>query len=407
MLNARTVPEPPFDYLLVGGGLQSGLMAMAINHYQPRARVAIVERDAQLAGNHTWSFHRSDIPSECEAWATPCIESQWPQYEILVGGRRRLVHIPYATCSSTHFATTVTAQLRGEGCKILTNTNVSEVLRNCVRLSDGTELRGTVVLDNRGPLAKAQEFSGGGFQKFWGFEVQLSADWPTPHPIVMDDRIDQTDGFRFVYSLPFEPRRVLVEDTRFSNSSSIQRSECLQHVTSYLAARRCTDWTIVREEHGVLPMPTGGILPGSSLPELAGGYRGGWFHAATGYSFPLAIQVAQAVATTPPEQLLAALQGLSRQQAGRARFARFLNRLLFDLVSPQSRYQIFRRFYRVLDEPAIARFYGHRFTRTDAFRIVVGWPPGGLRPLNFARSLLTRRSTLSSHLHTHDKRVPA
>jgi len=60
--------------------------------------------------------------------------------------------------------------------------------------------------------------------------------------------------------------------------------------------------------------------------------------------------------------------------------------LLFELVKPQTRYQIFRRFYRVLDEPAIARFYGHRFTPLDAFRIVVGIPPMGLRPFQFLRS---------------------
>lgn len=405
--DAKPASAFQYDYLLVGGGLQSGLMALAIHHYKPQSRLAIIERDSQLAGNHTWSFHRSDVPSECEAWAIPLIESQWPHYEIFVGGSRRVVQIPYATCSSKHFAATVSTRLRDGACETLTDTNVIEVSRNCVRLSDGTEFRGAVVFDNRGPVANTQEFSGGGFQKFWGFEVELSADWPCPHPIVMDDRIDQSDGFRFVYSLPMTPRRVLVEDTRFSNSPSIQRGECLQQVSSYLAARNCSDWKIVREEHGVLPMPTGGLLPGSSLPELAGGYRGGWFHAATGYSFPLAIQVAQAVATTPPSQLKATLERLSQQHAGRARFARFLNRLLFDLVSPRTRYQIFRRFYRVLDEPAIARFYGHRFTQSDAFRIVFGVPPGGLRPLNFARALLTNRSTLSSYPHTTDKRVPA
>ncbi len=273
-----------------------------------------------------------------------------------------------------------------------------------MRLSDGAEISGTLVLDNRGPAVSAHASFGGGYQKFWGFEVQLSTDWPYDHPIVMDDRIDQSDGFRFVYSLPLEPRRVLVEDTRFSNSPSIQRGECLQQVTSYLAARDCRDWKIVREEHGVLPMPTGGILPGHALPELtAGGYRGGWFHAATGYSFPLAVQVAQAVATTPPHRLTDTLQQLRQQHAGRARFARFLNRLLFDLVLPRTRYQIFRRFYRVLDESAIARFYGHRFTRFDAFRIVVGLPPGGLRPLNFIRSLLINKPIPSSHSATSER----
>ncbi|MFO0013166.1 MAG: lycopene cyclase family protein, partial [Planctomycetota bacterium] len=228
-------------------------------------------------------------------------------------------------------------------------------------------------------------------------ELELNTDWPHANPIIMDDQIDQQDGFRFIYSLPMARRRVLVEDTRFSNTPTIDREECWEKVRAYVVSRGCHDWRIVREEQGVLPMPTRGALPGSGLPMLAGGYRGGWFHAATGYSFSMALQVAECVATHSADALPQFLGQLSQQHAGRARFARFLNRLLFELVKPQTRYQIFRRFYRVLDEPAIARFYGHRFTAFDAFRMVVGIPPMGLRPFQFLRSytrLPARRAVL-------------
>jgi lycopene beta-cyclase len=70
----------------------------------------------------------------------------------------------------------------------------------------------------------------------------------------------------------------------------------------------------------------------------------------------------------------------------RRSFARFLNRLLFCLVKPADRWKIFRRFYSVLSDEQIARFYGHRFTAGDAARIVVGRPPTGLAPIRFARS---------------------
>jgi len=383
--------DKKFDYILVGGGLQSGLMALAIRHHQPNAQLAIIERGSQLAGNHTWSFHASDVPAECAAWVWPLIQSRWPGYVIRVGGRKRSVNLEYFSISSSHFASIVTEKLNNDDCQILTETNALEVTNNRVTLSDGCQLEANVVFDNRGPSRTDAQNIAGGFQKFWGFEVELGHDWPFPNPIVMDDRIDQTDGFRFVYTLPLERRRVLVEDTRFSNSPTIDRDECLAKVRSYLAELDCHDWRIVREESGVLPMPTAGPLPGSGLPKLAGGYRGAWFHAATGYSFPMAVAVAELVAKTPAAKLPDALQQLSNEHSGRARFARFLNRLLFDLVKPQTRYQIFRRFYRVLDEPRIARFYGHRFTRYDAFRIVVGIPPGGLRPLNFFRSLTASR----------------
>lgn len=377
-----------FDYILVGGGLQSGLMALAIRHHNPEVCIAIIERESQLAGNHTWSFHASDVPIECQPWVSPLIESRWPGYEILVGGRTRHVALEYFSTSSAHFAAVVNEKLASEQCQVLTNTAAASVSNDHVTLSDGSRLEADVVFDCRGPSRGDLVNHTGGYQKFWGFEIELDQDWPFAQPIVMDDRIDQTDGFRFIYTLPFERRRVLVEDTRFSNSPSINREECLNQVQSYLRKIGCHDWRIVREESGVLPMPTSGPLPGSELPKLAGGYRGGWYHAATGYSFPLAVVIANVVAKTPKSELCEALQRLSDEHATRAKFARFLNRLLFDLVKPQSRYQIFRRFYRVLDETRIARFYGHRFNAFDAFRIVVGIPPSGLRPVNFFRSFI-------------------
>ncbi len=407
LADSTTTASLPADYVLVGGGLQSGLMALAIRHHRPEAKIVILERVSKLAGNHTWSFHASDIPTSCHAWASPLIESRWPGYQIIVGGRTRQVNMPYVTCSSEHFAMVITERLREASCQILTNTFATEMTSNSVRLADGTQLNATAVIDNRGPSRLDIASFSGGFQKFWGFEIELSEDWPFENPIVMDDRVDQRDGFRFVYTLPMGPRRVLVEDTRFSNTPNIDRDECFRQVTDYLKAITCSDYRIVREENGVLPMPTSGFMPGNSLPHLAGGYRGGWFHAATGYSFPLAIQLAEMVATTPVDKLSEAMHRLKRQNAGRARFARFLNRLLFELVKPQTRYQIFRRFYRVLDEPAIARFYGHRFTWVDAFRIVVGVPPGGLRPWNFACSFLKSKSKQINYPSTISERVTA
>jgi lycopene beta-cyclase len=396
-----------FNYILVGGGLQSGLMALAIRHHQPNATLAIIEQDSQLAGNHTWSFHATDVAESFSAWFAPLVEGRWPKYETCIGGKSRTVNLEYQTISSAHFVSVVTRTLSSDSCRIFTGTSAKAVQNNRVILQDGSQLEAAVVFDNRGPSRLDMQTYTGGFQKFWGFEIELKEDWPLTCPIVMDDRIDQSDGFRFIYSLPFESRRVLIEDTRFSNTTTIDRDECLSRVKEYLKQWGVTDWQIVREESGVLPMPTGGDLPGSSLPTLAGGYRGAWFHAATGYSFPLSIAIADLVARTPAHQLTSALQQLAVEHRGRARFARFLNRLLFDLVKPNKRYQIFRRFYKVLDETRIARFFGHRFNAVDAFRIVFGIPPRGLRPLNFFRSLIaSRKSTATPPLPTSVNKVP-
>lgn len=386
------------DYLLVGGGLQSGLISLALQHFQPTASVIIVERSQRLAGNHTWSFHLSDISQRAAAWIEPIVEYRWPSYKVRVGNLVRQVNIPYCTVSSERFARVVSDAFRGTNSRgqVMLHADALQVDGQGATLADGRRITARCVIDNRGPqpLQSSTGFAGG-FQKFWGFELQLPEAWPWLDPVIMDDRIDQSDGFRFIYSLPFQPRRVLIEDTRFSNTPDLDRQECLQEVARYLrmvthGSIRMDDCTIVREESGVLPMPYRGLMPES--PELnehsviAGGYRGGWFHAATGYSFAMALNFADWVASTPIEQLRERVAAGVRSQRGRAGFARLLNRLLFELVKPTCRYQIFRRFYRVLPEQRIARFYAHRFTAMDAARIVIGIPPGGLQPLRFLRS---------------------
>jgi len=388
-----------FDYILVGGGLQSGLIVLALKHYQPQSKVLVVERFERLGGNHTWSFHPKDVSATASAWLESIVEYRWPSYQVRLKRFEKKIDVAYASISSEHFASMVMRSIESEEAFVVrTNTEVTEIAKNEITTSKGEKVSGRLVLDCRGPgPSSASLYSMCGYQKFWGFEIVLKSDWPFDGPIVMDDRVDQSDGFRFIYSLPFERRRVLVEDTRFSNESAIDRDECLAKVRMYLAAIGVDDWSIVREEHGILPMPISSeLFPGSNgqcktgenSQALCGGYVGGWFHAATGYSFPLAIAFAETVAISTPESAESELAKLAQMHRSRARFVRFLNRLLFRLVKPSTRYQIFRRFYDVLSNDSIARFYSHRFTWRDAFRIVVGWPPSGLQPIRFMGSFL-------------------
>jgi lycopene beta-cyclase len=417
-----------FDYVLVGGGLQSGLLALAIKHYHPEASVLLLERDSKLAGNHTWSYHPGDVPQTCRGWMQPLADYRWSAYEVRLGSFRTRVDLNYATVSSEHFARVITdlfdaSPLRGKhpfaatsavagkelhGRDLDSSTLVREPRRigmeslwelrtlmhvdridaHTVHTQSGETFQGRLVIDCRGKIGQNVRFTGSGFQKFHGFEVLLDRDWTCDVPIVMDSVADQRDGFRFIYTLPFTPRRILVEDTRFSNTPDMDRHESWDLVSRYLESHGFTLVDTVREESGVLPMPfSPELLPAASSP-LAGGYAGGWFHAATGYSFPLAVAYADAVASGPIDAARLRLERLADKHRWRANFARFLNRLLFRLVAPKYRPTIFRRFYRVLSPEAIERFYSHNFTAIDAMRIVVGMPPTvlGLRPGTFLRS---------------------
>ena len=279
----------------------------------------------------------------------------------------------------------------GSNWQLMTNTDVINISEESVLTRCGQLIRGRLVIDCRGPGAQEIQFAGCGYQKFHGFELELDDDWPFEVPVIMESVVDQSDGFRFLYTLPFSSRRILIEDTRFSNTPDCDRQECHDRVKAYLRWHGLSQFQVIREESGVLPMPFTPELPPSMSSPLSGGYAGGWFHAATGYSFPMAVAFAEAVASGPLELVSDRVNELADKHGLRSRYARFLNRLLFRLVAPRQRHRIFRRFYRVLSDASIERFYSHHFTTGDALRIVVGIPPTliGLRPQSFIRSFFS------------------
>ena len=197
------VQSEKFDFILVGGGLQAGLMASAIKHYKPASKILIVEKDQHLFGNHTWSFHRSDVATEWE-WISKIPMSTWPGYAVNFPGVCKRVDIPYCSISSTEFGEyIVCSQTPGSHVEIKTGVTVHELAADHITTSNG-RFDGQTIVDCRG----RSTFPGGiGYQKFFGLEISLRDDWPDSLPTLMEANIDQSDGFRFLYVLPFEPRR--------------------------------------------------------------------------------------------------------------------------------------------------------------------------------------------------------
>ncbi len=373
-----------YDYVLVGGGLQAGLLALAINHYKPNAKVLLLDRNDRLFGNHTWSFHLGDVAGQLD-WLRTLPMREWPAYTVHFPGFNRLVDLPYCSTSSGQFESAIQTLVDQRGkLEIRISVTVSEVSVNRVLTTDGQVFEGLSVIDCRGQATN--QSSGVGFQKFYGLEIELDEDWPDRLPVLMEANVDQSDGFRFLYVLPFTSRRVLIEDTRFSDSKSLDKVDSLQRIEAYLERKSVLNWRVIREEEGCLPMPYASVFKPTVSDQLAGGFAGGWFHAATGYSFPLAARFAEVVATSTPQNAQQRVLQLARENRFQSSFSRFLNRLLFRLVSPNRRFEVFRRFYTALPNKTIQRFYAHTFTKTDAARILFGSPPRGLTPVRFLQS---------------------
>jgi len=366
-----------YDYVLVGGGLASGLIALALGRARPGARVALLERGERLGGNHTWCFHADDLGPEGEALVAPLGEARWPGYSVAFERSERELAAPYAAVGSRRFADQVERVFGDRGWRLETGVEAIRVDAREVELADGRVLRARAVIDARGPERYTTR-DRVAYQKFLGLELALARPHGMRAPIMMDARVPQTDGFRFFYVLPLAPDRVLVEDTYYADGPELDVERLRREVLAYASAHGLEPARVVREETGVLPLPCRTLPPVSTSLPLVAGYQGGWFHPTTGYSFPAAVRLALHVASREPEAIFdSAWDSLTSEIRRQQRYFLFLNRLLFDAFQPADRWNVLERFHR-LPEPTIRRFYAMTTTTTDRARILCGRPPRGL-----------------------------
>ena len=364
-----------FDLILAGGGLANGLIALRLAMLRPEVRVAIVEAGESVGGNHTWSSFEADITPAQVAWTAPLIAHRWDRYSIRFPDHGRTLVAGYRSSTSERLAAAIAAS----GVTVLTGTPIAELTPTSVTLADQRTLTARAVIDGRGQQASpALNLRA---QKFVGLEVELTADHGLAGPIIMDATVPQVDGYRFVYTLPFGPRTVLVEDTYYSDGRDLAPDVLRARVFDYIAAQGWTVTRVIREEVGVLPIALGGDIaafwdaapPGVPLA----GLRAALFNPITGYSFPDAVRAADLIAALPDltaPAIYRALRHHSESTWSDRGFYRFLTRMLFIAAAPRERYRVLQRFYR-LDDALVGRFYAGRSTVLDKARTLVGRPP--------------------------------
>ncbi len=413
---AITTPPPPeWDLVLVGAGLANGLLALRLRQRHPRLRLLLLEQAPEPGGNHTWSFHPTDLTAAQRAWTADLVAHRWEGHTVRFPQRQRRLAGGYASVTSDRFARVLREAVRHPSTAALyCGAPVAAIAPRQVTLADGTRIRARAVVDGRG--ARPSPHLALGFQKFLGQELRLAAPHGLAAPVLMDATVPQHDGYRFVYVLPLDADRVLVEDTYYADGDAVDAGDLRARIAAYAAAQGWRIARVVREEHGVLPIVLAGDIDAfwadarrEGLPRT--GLAAALFHPTTGYSLPDAVRLADAVADhldgcRPPAEgaapgtgyaglhadgLLGAIEAHAKAQWRASGFFRLLNRMLFLAAAPGERWRVMQRFYG-LGEGLIARFYAGRPTLLDRLRILSGKPPvplgAALRAMRAAPRLL-------------------
>ena len=365
--------DAPVDVLLVGGGLANGLIAWRLRQARPELRILLVERGPTLGGNHTWSYYHPDLTPAQHAWLAPLVVRCWPGYEVRFPEHRRRLSTPCYSISADRFHEVLMQAL---GDAVLLDAMVDEVGATGARINGAWQEAG-LVIDGRGHAASPHMRYA--WQKFVGREVLLRQPHGQALPIIMDATVPQDDGYRFVYTLPFDERRILVEDTYYSGAPGLDEAALRRRIDDYIAARGWQVERVEREESGVLPIALSGDIERFWRDKPAhlacSGLRAGLFHATTGYSLPFAARLADEVAALPAlSEAGDCIRARSIAQWRGQLFMRLLNRMLFFASAPAQRYRLLQRFYG-LPQARIERFYAARLNWADKLRILSGKPP--------------------------------
>lgn len=363
-----------WDAIFVGGGLASLLAAYRLKQVRPELKVIVLEKSDSIR-NHTWSFHGTDLSTDALRWFQPLISRSWTGYDVRFPEHSRSLTGNYHSVDSLEFFTKMKASLGDSlvtGCEVesISTHGVSVTYQNRKESWDGE-----VVFDGRGWDERCHVHCA--FQKFLGLRIEFNEPHGISRPVIMDATVEQKDGYRFFYLLPWSERELLIEDTRYSNGPEVSVETYREEIGRYCEAKGWKNGKVIYEEMGSLPIPLSGFPELASDGSVPWGTRAGFFNATTGYSLPNAVAMADNLARTPRWSSFAIRrenESWLHDHWAAGRYFRFLNRLMFFAATPKERYQILQRFYR-LPEGLIERFYAGKLSAMDQVRILSGRPP--------------------------------
>lgn len=376
------------DVAILGGGLAGGLVALALKRARPDLSLLLVEQGETLGGHHVWSFFGTDIGKAGRDLLDGMVVAAWPEYTVRFPRHERRLRTSYYSITSARFDRVVRAKLGSDA--IMTGVRALACSATNATLSDGTRVEAGAVIDARG-LRNVNDLTGG-WQKFVGRRFRLQAPHGLEAPIVKDATVEQIDGYRFVYCLPFAPDEIFVEDTYYADGPALDVNAIRARIDAYVAQQGWTVAEVLDEEQGVLPVVAGGDFSafwrasGSNVARA--GVRAGLFHAVTSYSLPDAVRYALALASQGDlggEALARFSEAWAQRHWQESAYHRTLSALLFAGAEPHLRYRVLERFYG-LDHRLIERFYAGHTTTLDKFRILAGKPP---LPITCAVGVLT------------------
>ena len=278
---------PSFDDIILGGGASGLSLAYHMTQADLDRRILLIERAPKAGHDRTWCFwEKGDGPFE------GAVHRRWEHLWLHgPGGSQNLNIVPYTykMIRSGDFYNLMDDWLGNQPniTRLYGTVTGVEEHGDSVRVwVDGEAFEGKWAYNSFYTPEMARGGSSRLLQHFRGWVVETDAPTFDPNSAtLMDFRVAQHGEVRFVYVLPLDARRALVEYTLFSHQ--LLPSEAYDvGLRKYLAeVLELDEYRVLEREEGVIPM-TDAVFPLRPSPHvLAIGTAGGCAKPSTGYTF--------------------------------------------------------------------------------------------------------------------------
>jgi lycopene beta-cyclase len=280
------------ELLILGGGCAGLSLAMQLaQRGQHAPTTLILEQRVCYENDRTWCFW-----GDAKTPFAPLAAHQWQTFKVVSAGQERRIDCsatPYRMLTAEQFYNAATLALMAVPqmrLKMASSVNSEPQLRQGrwhFETPDGAFSAASVV-DTRPqrPLAQDSTLL---WQSFYGLEIECSQPVFEPSCVeLMNFSAATSERVAFTYVLPLSSTRALVEFTVFAVAPFASDALALDLQSAIAERVKGATFTVLRSEHGVLPMGLAGP-PATGLNVDPAYVRVGLFagaaRPATGYAF--------------------------------------------------------------------------------------------------------------------------
>lgn len=383
-----------YDLIILGKGLAGSLCALNYQLTYPQHKLLILEAQPFSSARHTWSCFESDWPQELTQLKDflKKYQSHWASHQVQFPELRRELSVGYQSLRESDLLRAwQDTESPSRHCYFnVSDIRIQKISSDLFQVQAQQSHQPLLATSNQLWDARGWEDwneTPCAYQKFIGWEVELSHPHQLEAPLIMDAQVEQIDGYRFFYLLPYTNTRLLIEDTYYSNFKDLDKKTIDLRIAHYAQSKGWIIKEIIHQEQGVLPLP---LLP-PSIPKGLGslvGARGLQFHPVTGYTLPFLLRQISLLTINSKDLKLSLHPAIWYQ----------LNNFLFTSRKPEQRIEFFKFFYR-LPETIVTNFFSGQMSKAQWLSFFTHWPPpikvteAFLICSNFIRSYIVRCMT--------------